>query len=149
MPRTMQNTVEIDAPPQQVWGVLVDFGTRPAWDPYYRQIRGEARVGARLRVLASLRDGERLIASRPRIVRLEPGRCLVWTNRFFLPGLLDSTNEFHLSSSRTGATVLHQTETFSGALPALTRGTLDAVEARLGQWAAALKRRVEADGGPG
>lgn len=143
MSRIIQNTVRIDAPPTMVWAVLTSFDERPEWDPYYREVRGELAVGARLTVRASLNDTSGLITSHPRIVVLAPGERLVWTNRFFMPGLLDSQNEFRLTSSMADVTELQQTERFSGLFVTLSKGALDDVEVRLRQWVAAIKRRAE------
>ena len=144
MARTMQNTVRIDAPPATVWAILIDFDERPEWDPYYREVRGELADGARLTVRASLNDKDRIVTSRPRIVALEPGERLVWTNRFFVLGLLDSRQEFRLTSPKAGVTQLHQTERFRGLLVTPLGGMLDDVEARLRRWAVAIKQRAEA-----
>ena len=146
MARTIRNTVRIDAPPAAVWAVLTDFDGRRQWDPYYREVRGELARGARLTVRASLKDEGGLVTARPRIVVLEPGERLVWANRFVVPGLLDSRQEFRLAPSGAGATELYQTERFSGLLVAPSKGTLDDIEARLRQWTAAIKRRAEARG---
>ena len=147
MTRVMQNTVSIVAPTLVVWAVLMDFVGRSEWDPYYREVRGEAAPGARLTVRASLRDDtERLVTSHPRIVALEAGEHLAWTNRFVLPGLLDSRNDFRLTPSSTGGTRLDQTERFAGLLVGPSEKVLDAVEARLRQWVVAIKRRVETVG---
>lgn len=146
MARVIQNTVRIDAPPATVWAVLTNFDERSEWDPYYREARGELAHGARLTVRASLNDTNRLVTAHPRIVVLEPGERLVWTNRFVVPGLLDSRHEFRLTSPKADATELHQTERFSGLLVTPSKGTLDDIEARLRQWIAAIKRRAEARG---
>ncbi len=146
MARTIQNTVRIDASPATVWAVLTGFSERPEWDPYYREVHGELAHGARLTVRASLNDKGGLVTTHPRIVVLEPGERLAWTNRFVMPGLLDSHNEFRLTSPEEGVTDLRQTERFSGLLVTLSKGALDSVEARLRQWTAAIKRRAEGRG---
>ena len=146
MARTIQNTVRIDASPATVWSVLTSFDERPEWDPYYREVRGELARGARLTVRASLNDTDGLVTARPRIVILEPGERLAWANRFVVPGLLDSRQEFRLTSPQADVTELHQTERFSGLLVIPSKGTLDDIEARLRQWTAAIKQRAEALG---
>ena len=148
MARVLQNTVTIAAPTTAVWAVLTAFDERPEWDPYYREVHGELAVGARLTVRASLNDTSRPVTSRPRIVAVEPGRHLAWTNRFGLPGLLDSRNDFRLGSPAPGVTAMSQTERFSGLLVTPARRMLNDVEARLGQWVAALKLRAEERSGP-
>lgn len=146
MARTIQNTVRINASPATVWAVLTKFDERSEWDPYYREVRGEPTRGAKLTVRASLNDTNGLVTSHPRIVVLEPSERLVWTNRFVVPWLLDSRHEFRLTSPKVDVTELHQTERFSGLLVTPLKGTLDDIEARLSQWTAAIKRRVETRG---
>ena len=146
MARTIQNTVRIDASPATVWSVLTGFDERPEWDPYYREVRGELAHGAKLTVRASLNDTSGLVTAHPRIVALEPGERLAWANRFVVPGLLDSRQEFRLTSPKADVTDLRQTERFSGLLVRPSKGTLDDIEVRLRQWTAAIKQRAEARG---
>ena len=148
MARTIENSTTISAPPQGVWSVLVDFPARAAWDPYYRDVRGEPVKGARLEVRASLGEGRRLVRTHPRITDVDPHTRLVWVNRFALPGLLDSRQELRLRSLHPGVTELHQSERFTGMLSPLVARTLDAVEVRLGEWVLAVKQRAEALASP-
>ena len=143
MTRTVHHSVTMQADPDTAWSVLIDFQRRREWDPYYRDVVGKAEVGARLTVRASLADDARLITTHPVVVDVEPGRRLVWTNRFVLPGVLDSRQEFQLTSAHAGLTVLRQTEHFSGLMTRLSGRTLDRVEARLHQWVVAYQDRVE------
>ncbi|HWC70427.1 MAG TPA: SRPBCC family protein [Actinomycetota bacterium] len=48
--RELRTEIEIDAPPEQVWQVLTDFGAYPDWNPFIRSIEGEPQVGSRLNV---------------------------------------------------------------------------------------------------
>src|SRR4029450_13975460 len=48
--RTISATIDIDAPPERVWEVLVDFSAYPEWNPFMREVRGRAEAGARLGV---------------------------------------------------------------------------------------------------
>ncbi|MCO4772633.1 MAG: SRPBCC domain-containing protein [Deltaproteobacteria bacterium] len=43
----MADPVEIDAPPELVWTIMIDFGRYPEWNPLNRRFRldGEARPG--------------------------------------------------------------------------------------------------------
>lgn len=144
MSRTIQNSVRINASSETVWAVLTNFKERSEWDPLYREVHGELALGARLTLRLSFNDTDKLATSHPRIVVLEPGKAFAWAGRFGLPGLLDSRNEFVLTSPKAGVTDLQQTERHTGLLVTLLKGTLDDVEARLRQWVAAIKQRAEA-----
>lgn len=42
--------VEIAAPAERVWDVLVDFDANPEWNPFIRTMQGACEPGARLTV---------------------------------------------------------------------------------------------------
>ena len=44
----LETTIEIDAPTERVWSLLLDFASYPSWKPFVREISGAPDVGARL-----------------------------------------------------------------------------------------------------
>src|SRR5919106_5366704 len=48
--KEVRTEIEIGAAPQRVWGVLMDFGSYPEWNPFIRRISGEPAVGSQLEV---------------------------------------------------------------------------------------------------
>ncbi|WP_327584252.1 SRPBCC family protein [Nonomuraea sp. NBC_00507] len=44
----MKCAIDIQASPDQVWAVLIDFAGYPAWNPFIREGSGEAVVGSRV-----------------------------------------------------------------------------------------------------
>jgi len=40
--------IEIEATPERVWSILLDFPSHPDWNPFVRSIKGVAQVGERL-----------------------------------------------------------------------------------------------------
>ena len=46
MTRRIATAIDIDAPADAIWRVLVDFPAYPEWNPFIRRITGEAKVGA-------------------------------------------------------------------------------------------------------
>jgi uncharacterized protein YndB with AHSA1/START domain len=55
----LRREIEIDARPEEVWHVLMDFRSYPEWNPFIVSIEGEARPGARLKVRIAPPTGAR------------------------------------------------------------------------------------------
>ncbi len=48
MSTLLSTTIEINAPADRVWTILMDFPRYPNWNPFLRQIDGEPTVGNRI-----------------------------------------------------------------------------------------------------
>ncbi|KTG11220.1 hypothetical protein AUR64_04640 [Haloprofundus marisrubri] len=142
MTRQVEATIDIDAPPEQVWDALVGFEEYGAWNPLVRRIRGRPEVGGRLNVLLTQRRMPPVF-TRPVVSAVVPERELRWTTEPPIPGVIDAEHAFRLDpkGERTRFT---QREWFRGALA-------DVVVDRLGdrlvdgfdEMNRALKRYVE------
>jgi hypothetical protein len=139
--RVVRTSVEIDAPPDAVWRVLVDFASYPAWNPFIRRIEGELRVGARLRATVQP-PGHKPMTFRPMVRVADPSRELRWLGRVLLPGLFDGEHAFVLEPGGGGCRVRHE-ETFRGFLVSAFAAMLDDTAKGFEAVNAALKRRVE------
>src|SRR5207244_12610221 len=84
----LRTEIEIDAPAERVWAVLLDFERFPDWNPFIRSIRGQALVGSRLEVLLGA-SGTRPMRFRPTVKAVVPNRELRWLGRLGLPRLFD------------------------------------------------------------
>src|SRR2546425_1585572 len=113
--------IEIDAPPERVWAVLLDFERFPDWNPFIRSIRGQARVGSRLDVLLGA-SGARPMRFRPTVKAVIPNRELRWLGRLGLPRLFDGEHIFQIEPLGSMRTRFIQREQFRGLLvPLLAR----------------------------
>lgn len=114
-PLPISASVDITAPPEEVWAVVSDVTRMPEWSPELRRLfvlgRGEPRVGMLL--LGINRRGYVAWPTTSRVVRLEPGRAVAWKTR------------------ESGATWTYELEELGGGtrltgrrdLPAFTMGT--------------------------
>ncbi|MGT2425416.1 SRPBCC family protein [Amnibacterium kyonggiense] len=134
---TLEAATRIDAPPADVWRVLVDFAAYDRWNPTTR-ISGEPRVGSRLTVGAG--PGLRF---RARVLVADPGRELRWLGRLGLGGLADGEHWFRLDREADGTTALVHGERYSGLLVAFAGGRAEDASA-YEAFNRALKDRVEA-----
>jgi len=141
--RTLETQIEIAAPPQAVWAVLVDLERYAEWNPFVVEAAGQVREGARLRVRIRPQGG-RAMVFRPRVTAAEPGRRFAWLGHLGVPGLFDGAHRFTLEPTATG-TRLVQAEDFRGLLAgpllrSMATGSLAGFEAMN----LALRQRAEA-----
>lgn len=135
---------EIAAPCERVWATLTDFSALPQWNPFIRQIEGELRAGARLRIQIAP-PGKSPMRFAPRVLKVTPERELRWLGRVLLPGLFDGEHWFRLTPLDAGRSLFEHGEVFSGVLPALmARSFLEPTRQGFDAMNAALRQRVEA-----
>jgi hypothetical protein len=145
-------TIEIDAPVDLIWGVMLDLDRYGDWNPFiYRVDRSADLVGqpARLgeRFVLRVRFGEgRAVGSRERVTAIEvngDGRRLEYEfyGRTHQLGLIRGRRQQTLTPSGPTSTVYSTEETFRGPLRFLL--PLRAVEGGFRRHAKALKRHAE------
>jgi hypothetical protein len=119
----LETRIEIAAPVQRVWSLLVDFESYSQWNPFIRSIEGTPEVGQPLHVFIQP-PGSNGMRFRPTVLAVAPNRELRWKGRLLFAGLFDGEHYFQLESKAGGVT-FRQGETFSGILVPLFRRSLD------------------------
>jgi len=139
MPSIVIDTnVDIDAPKEAVWDVLIDFPSYSEWNPSMR-IEGTPEVGKKLVVHLS-RDG---MTFKPEVLVATPNKELRWLGKLGFHGIFDGEHYFVLTTNGDGTTRLNHGERFSGALLALARGSTKNGAGGYEAFSLALKQRVE------
>ncbi len=134
---------EIDAPPEAVWEVLLEFDTYPEWNPFVQSITGLPVEGERLEV--TIRPpNSRAMTFTPDIIAVEPNRRLAWRGRLLVPFVFDGYHEFHLEpvGDDEQRTRFLQRETFRGALVPILLDE-DKIERGFKEMNRAIKERAE------
>ena len=139
--KTMSATIQIAAPPMDVWAVLTDLSSYPDWNPLFREASGQVAAGNRIRLRSVHPANGRLMTVKPKITLASPGAELRWTAS--LPGIMSGEHSFVLAEA-DGGTRLTQSETFGGLLTAFSGKTLTRAEASFRELNEALKKRAEA-----
>nr|WP_255351034.1 SRPBCC domain-containing protein [Methanosarcina sp. MTP4] len=117
----MSTEIEIFAPAERIWEILMDFAAYPKWNPYIQEISGDAEVGKKLKVYMKPEWEKKGTTLHPRILRLEPRKELTWKGSFFLPGVLDGEHSLILEETGTRRVRFIQKEIFNGlAIPIIT-----------------------------
>ena len=152
--RQVEAFEEIDAPPDVVWKVLLEFDSYPEWNPLGRSIEGVSLEDEQFSVRLAPPEPHG-VAFRPEVLVAEENRRLAWRCRLLVPFAFDAYHEFRLepidegerSSSKPGSrgggrTRLLQRETFRGALvPTLLDE--ECVERGFRRMNAAVRERAE------
>lgn len=142
----LHTEIEIDAMPERVWHILIDFASYPRWNPFIRYIQGFPEVGRSLEVRIQP-SGVRGMTFRPTVLVAERPRELRWLGRLLMPGVFDGEHRFAIETISDRKVRFHQSERFRGLLVPLFRRSLDR-DTRRGftEMNAALKRLAEGSG---
>lgn len=111
----IRTEIEIDATPEAVWNVLTDFAAYPDWNPFVRQVRGEAVEGATLDNVIQAIHLENPQTFRPTVLVARENEELRWLGHLLVPGLFDGEHYFIIAPSETGTHFTHG-ENFRGLL---------------------------------
>lgn len=140
---SIRTEIDIAAPPARVWSILADFGRHAEWNPTLVEMAGEAREGARVRVVIKMANGKRQVF-KPVVTVFRPNEELRWRGSLPIPGLFVGEHYFRLAPLPGGGTRVDHGEDFTGLLIPLMRKSLEG-DARRGFEAMnrALKARAE------
>jgi hypothetical protein len=141
--RELHSEIQIEAPPQRVWDVLVRFEDYPEWNPFIRAAHGEVRQGAKIRVTVGS-AGRRPMTFSPRLLVADPPKELRWLGRVGLPRVFDGEHSFRLEPVGRSATHVVQHESFRGLLvPMMGSRLYSDSQKGFDELLRALKKRVE------
>jgi hypothetical protein len=113
--KEISTDIVIQASPAKVWSILADFTNYPTWNPFIREVDGEAKEGSKLRINLQI-DENNSMTFKPKVMIVTPGKELRWLGNMIFKGLLDGEHIFELTDLGNGQTRLVQREQFSGLL---------------------------------
>jgi hypothetical protein len=120
--REIRTEIEIDASPEYVWGMLIDFNKYPRWNPLIHSISGNIKPGARVEAQIGLYDFAAMTVPM-KVIEVSPNRALRLRQKFLLPALFDIEYVFTIEPISPNQVRLIQQEIFSGLLaPFLAHG---------------------------
>lgn len=135
--------VEIEAPAERVWDILVDFERYGEWNPFTTRVEASLEIGAP--VILHVRLGWLKRKQPERIETVEPPHLLAWGTTMGHPVLLSALREQRLEALSETRCRYSTTDATSGLLTplvALLFGRL--IHRGFNAMAAALKIRAEA-----
>ena len=121
--KLLHTEIQIEASPETVWSILIDFEKYPEWNPFIISIKGNLQKGKMLETLMSPPNGKEM-TFKPIIRSVVENSEFSWLGRFLFPGIFDGEHIFTLSKNENGC-LLVQKEKFSGLLVPFLWKSLD------------------------
>ncbi len=138
--------IDIDAPAQRIWEILIDFASYPEWNPMIPRIDGEPRVGATVRF--RIRVGKITVPIDAEVVVADGPHELRWVGpaRPWMRRVASGSHYYRLVDLGDGRTRLEHGEEFTGPIvPAHWARGESAMARGYASFNRAIKRRAEAD----
>ncbi|MFW6056996.1 MAG: SRPBCC family protein [Chloroflexota bacterium] len=145
MVRAIGTCIDINAPPQRVWEVLIDFDAWREWNPFIPSITGKLEVGERLQITVSP-PGMKSMEFKPTVFAVRPGKEIIWGGSFLL-FVYRGDHALSLEPLPGGGTRFRQYERFGGPLVLFMGRVFKPTEQGYLQMNHAFKRRVEGNSG--
>jgi hypothetical protein len=123
-PQQIKTEIVINARPDKIWNILMDFENYPKWNPFIRSIKGKPETGVQIKVRLEPPDA-RGMTIKPRVLEVADKRRFRWQGHLVIPGLFDGEHIFELMDNKNGSTTFIHREYFRGVLVPLFRKMLD------------------------
>ena len=123
-PKEIKTEILINAQPEKIWNILMDFEKYPDWNPFIKSIKGKPLEGAKLSVRLEPPDAMGMTL-KPKVLAAKDKKEFRWLGHLFIPGLFDGEHIFELNDNSDGTTTFVQREIFRGILVQLFKKMLD------------------------
>ncbi len=142
--QTITTEIDIAAPPEKVWGILVDVEKWQAWSPVINASSGDAAVGSSVSITMIGKDaGKDGPTYSPEILQLDEPRILHWRAHMLTGFVFTNDKIIELQKTDTGTKLIHK-ETFKGMMAVLMKGQMEkGVSPILNAMNEALKQQAE------
>lgn len=124
MAKEIKTEILIYALPEKIWSILTNFDNYPSWNPFIKSIKGEVKVGNKIRARIEPPEASGM-TFKPKILTLETNKELSWLGHLLFAGLFDGEHKFELVDNGNETTTFKQSEKFNGLLVPLFKKQLD------------------------
>ena len=141
MKRFIDERIDIEAKPEEIWNILLDFDSWKVWNPFIPMVEGNLKVGEYLRIKVTPPDMKPMIF-KPEVFEVTPNEKILWGGSF-LKILYRGDHSFILEPLTDGKTRFRQIERFIGPIVIFMSGMIKKTELGYQQMNLALKKEVE------
>lgn len=137
--KSYSTRIEIQAPIDAVWRILVDLPAWSRWNSTIERTEGNIALGAKVSLFVKAAQGR---AFPLRVASLDAPQHMVWIGGMPF-GLFKGTRTYQLSASSSKATLFNMREEFSGALAGLIGKSIPDLQPAFDEFAQCLKIEAE------
>lgn len=141
MNRTIDAWIDIDAKPEEIWKVLMDFKSWELWNPFIPIVEGNLQIGEHMRIKVTP-PGMKPLVFKPEVYEVNTNEKIIWGGSF-LKILYCGDHSFLLESISEDITRFRQIERFSGPMVLFMSSMIKKTEIGYHQMNLALKKQVE------
>ena len=116
--KELRTEIEIGAPIEKVWSVLIDFENWKEWNPIVNNVSGNAVKGSKLKIVMKGKDGTDSMKYDAVITDIEEPKSFRWRATMMAGFLFTNDKIFDLESTGSGTKLIHREE-FTGLLLSL------------------------------
>jgi hypothetical protein len=129
---------DIAASPARIWALLTNASSFPTWNSTVTSLKGRIALGEKLELRVP-HDPKRTFT--PKVTRLEENRAMEWSDG--MAPMFRGIRNFVLTPKGDGTTEFAMTETLSGLMLPLVKGSLPDFRPSFEAYAADLKAAAE------
>ena len=109
------SSIIINATPEKVWDILMNFEQYPEWNPFITTIFGNPTIGNTI-AATICPPGQKPMQFKPTVLQNLKNTEFRWIGTLGIPYLFDGEHVFQLQENNNGTTTLHHFEYFRGVL---------------------------------
>lgn len=141
MNRIIDVWIDIDAKPEEIWDVLLDFKSWELWNPFIPTVEGNLEIGEYMRIKVTP-PGMKPMIFKPEVYEVKTHEKILWGG-IFLKILYCGDHAFILEPISEGKTRFRQIERFNGPMVLFMGSMIKKTEIGYHQMNLALKEQVE------
>ena len=122
--KEIKTEIEINAPIDKVWKILIDVDSYPKWNPFITSLEGTIREGSIFKVTIHPPESKPM-TFKPKCLSVIDNQEFIWLGHLIVPGIFDGKHIFELSELGSRTTRFVQREEFKGLLLPLLWKKLD------------------------
>lgn len=119
MKHKITSSIKINATPEAIWKVFMDFESYPKWNPFIKSIQGKIAVGQKFKAEIGT------MKFKPTTLVLEKNKEFTWEGHVLFSGIFDGKHTFIFTDNGDGTTTFIQKERFKGILVRFMKKKLD------------------------
>ena len=122
--KSVYSSIIINATPNNVWNILMNFDQYPAWNPFITSISGNPTIGSTI-AATICPPGQKPMQFKPTVLQNQKNTEFRWKGTLGIPYIFDGEHVFQLQDNNNGTTTLHHFEYFRGVLVPLFKKMLE------------------------